>query len=78
MICQNDINDELNVMAKISNGLVGKFEVIKNSKGNDKWEFNIKKFIKILDLKKDQDIQKYLYSMDIYGYFEIDIEVKRD
>ena len=78
MICQNDINDELNVMAKISNGLVGKFEVIKNSKGNDKWEFNIKKFIKILDLKKDQDIQKYLYSMDIYRYFEIDIEVKRD
>ena len=78
MICQNDINDELNVMAKISNGLVGKFEVINNSKGNDKREFNIKKFIKILDLKKDQDIQKYLYSMDIYRYLEIDIEVKRD
>jgi hypothetical protein len=66
--CQNDIKDKLNVMANISNGLVANIEVIKNSKGSDKRVLNIKKFVKILDLTKDQDIQQYFYSMEIYGY----------
>ena len=59
-------------------GLSANIEVIENSKGSDKRVLKAEKFKYIQNLTKDLDIIKYFYSMEIYGFYIIEIDVKKN
>ena len=76
--CKNDIKDKIDVIGKIVEGLKENLQTIESSKGNEKHALNVKKYVSISEITKNQDIQKYFYSMKIIGYYQIDIEVKKN
>ena len=76
--CKNDIKNKLDVLNNIMKGLSANIEVIENSKGSDKRVLIAEKFKYIQNLTKDLDIIKYFYSMEIYGFYIIEIDVKKD
>lgn len=76
--CQNDIKDKLDIIGKITAGLKENIQIIENSIGSDKRILNKKGFKNISKLTNNEDIIHYFYSMKIYGYYEISIDVKKD
>jgi hypothetical protein len=76
--CKNDIKDKLDIIGKISNGLMENIQVIENSLGNDKHVLKIKKRVYIQDLTSNRDLLHYFSSMKIWYFYELDIEIKKD
>ena len=79
--CRNDIKDKIEIIGKISEGLKENIEIINKSKGNDKHILKVKKYVKISELTNKpnkEDLLHYFYSMKIYGFIQIDIEIKKD
>lgn len=77
--CQNNIKYKIEVMGKIQEGLMESRQIIENSKGNEKLVLTLKEFVNISKITKNIDvIQYFISSLNIYGYYKIDIEVKKD
>ena len=77
--CQNNIKYKIEVMGKIQEGLMESRQIIENFKGNEKLVLTLKEFVNISKITKNIDvIQYFISSLNIYGYYKIDIEVKKD
>jgi hypothetical protein len=58
--CKNDIKEKLEIIGKISQGLMENIKIVENSIGNDKHSITIKNKVCISDLTSKEDLRYFL------------------
>ena len=76
--CKNDIKEKLEIIGKISQGLMENIKIVENSIGNDKHSITIKNKVCISDLTSKEDLRYFFNELKIGPFYELDIEVKKD
>ena len=76
--CQNDIKNKLEIMSAICDGFKGNIQIIEDSMHNDKRVLNAKKFKYVSDITKNLHLINYFYSLKIYGFYELEIDIEKD